>query len=1040
MSAFGPFKTKVEIPFDEFGNSGLFLVTGDTGAGKTTIFDAISFALFGNASGENRTTDCFRSDYSGSEDKTYVELTFLHKNKTYCVVRNPLYMRNKLKGGGLTQEKAGATMTFPDGSIISGYHPVTEAIISLLGIDWKQYKQIAMIAQGEFLQLLTADSTERGLIFRKVFGTQVYDEVQKKLKMNANTLRNQCEDLDKSILQFLEGIACDAENVHYKAIMDWKEVKDIHQISKIMEILALLLEADKQRYKSEHKNSELLQAKINEKSVEHTNAIRDNQMLFQLKNAELDYETLLLSKQEMTEKQTFIKAARNALYTVKPSEDIYLRSKSEYIKLCEDITHQTEVIEKSEESLSYFRLMWKEKEADEPKINELMVNIRRQEEELKKYQLVVALESEKTTLYEKKLQLEHYNNKLRHDKEQFITEQDKKKKELEHYQNPERDILDCRNKIVAQDALRSRLNRLIEDIESLFKEEQNLHKLQEIFKKAEENYQIQHNHYLKAEALFYREQAGILAETLKEGIPCPVCGSVQHPQIAEKTNGAPSEDQLKNRKNTLDALQQKFITTGNQCGNQKTVVEMLKKQLQVSVTDLLNNEEEMQPENLYRTVKDKLEKENSILLELKNTEKKLETICNLKNECSTRLLKLSEELSNLENSLSNTNEEILQIANQLHLTEGKLVTISSDLQFTTMEEANKALDADKKECIKLQESLQKAKTDLQNCEVLLSNQNAVLEDNRKKLNKKKTELKQEEETLKERLIQNGFESLNEYHKCLISEAELESLINTIEIYQKSCDNSKLQIAQLKRDTLHIVKKDLSEIEEQQRELEKQKAESDEHMQKIYSRIKINSDTLYKANEIYKQQEDVRAEFLVVSNLSKTANGELSGKAKIAFEQYVQAFYFNSVIREANKRLYKMSNNQFILRRKEDPSNLRSATGLELEVMDFYTGKPRSIKSLSGGESFKAALSLALGLSDVIQSFAGGIEVDAMFIDEGFGSLDSNSLEQAIETLSVLTMGNRFIGIISHVSELKERIDKKISIEKGMDGSRLSLIK
>lgn len=1063
MSAFGPFKSKVEIPFKEYGSSGLFLVTGDTGAGKTTIFDAISFALFGNASGENRTPDCFRSDFSGNEDKTYVELTFLHRNKTYRVLRNPLYLRNKLKGDGTTQEKANAVLTMPDGSVISGYYPVTEAITDLLGIDWKQYKQIAMIAQGEFLQLLTSDSSERGIIFRKVFGTEVYDDIQKKLKNMSNALRYRCEDLDKSMLQFLSGIICDLENVpeegpreqasHYKAIEDWKASMDIHQVPKIMELLAVLLEADKQRYKSEHKNSELLKAKINEKSIEHTNALRDNEMLQNLKNTEEAYGDLLKSSKEIHKTQIMIQSAQKALYTVKPVESIYLRVEDELTRLNDDISNQTEEIKRTEEQRKACQKIWEEKAADELKVNELTLQIKRQEDELKKYQFVKEFEAEISDLYKKRQSAQQSITQLNMKKAELAKELEEKQKEQEGYGNPERDILECQNDLASYDRLIARLNKIIEDLADFKEENNHLENLQIDYRQAEESYQKKNGEYMKEETLFFREQAGLLAASLSEGEPCPVCGSLHHPNKAIITNGAPSEDILKKDKLKLEAAHQQLIEAGKNCSNQKTKVDMLNKQLQNGVTECFSAEKAIDDEKLTELFKnnypqDKLskvleEKQNSQKIrwkELKEREENLQIKCNQKNSCIERLSQISVSLQKLNEQLDENKDALTIAVNQSGIVEGKLSTLRNDLKFANAEEAKKALETDRKNCNELQEGLKKAKEDLQNYEALFSKQKAVLEDNQKKLDQKKTEFINERKAFEEKLKQSGFETDRQYQEALCEEAELENLIHKVEAYQKSCDSMKTQIEQLKAETLHKVEKNPDDIKLQQEKLEKLKSDSEELMQKIYSRIKMNSDIYYRAGEIFKEQEAARQEYMIVSDLSKTANGELSGKAKIAFEQYVQAFYFNSVINEANKRLYKMSNNQFVLRRKEDPSNLRMATGLELEVMDYYTGKPRSVKSLSGGESFKAALSLALGLSDVIQSYAGGIDVDAMFIDEGFGSLDSNSLEQAINTLSALTAGNRFIGIISHVSELKERIDKKIFIEKGMDGSRLTLLK
>jgi exonuclease SbcC len=289
-------------------------------------------------------------------------------------------------------------------------------------------------------------------------------------------------------------------------------------------------------------------------------------------------------------------------------------------------------------------------------------------------------------------------------------------------------------------------------------------------------------------------------------------------------------------------------------------------------------------------------------------------------------------------------------------------------------------------------------------------------------------------------VENDMENEDKYHKSLLDEEKLEALKSAIETYHRTREKLSYRIGELKSATKDRTEKNLDELRQLQEQLNLKNKEYEEQIRVIFSRITNNDDISRNVKEQNSCQQKVRQEFLSINELAKTANGELTGKTKIAFEQYVQAFYFEKVIQEANKRFYKMSNHQYVLQRKEEPGNLRTAAGLELEVMDYYTGKARSIKSLSGGESFKAALSLALGLSDIIQSFAGGIEMDTMFVDEGFGSLDSDSLEQAIETLNSLTTGNRMVGIISHVGELKERIDKKILIEKSMEGSRLKIVK
>lgn len=1040
MSAFGPFSKVVEIEFDQFGTSGLFLVTGDTGSGKTTIFDAISFALFGNASGENRTSDCFRSDFAGGEDKTYVELTFLQKGKTYQITRNPMYKRNKISGSGTTEEKANATLILPDTTVISGNTKVTESVTELLGIDWKQYKQIAMIAQGEFLQLLTANSNERGIIFRKVFGTQIYEEIQKKLKMMSNELKYKCEDLDKSILQFLNGILCDPESVHYNVISEWKYKPDIHQVQKMMELLVLLLGSDQSKYKEESQKNQLLSEKMKEKAAEYMAAESANQSFAKLRLARGEQEKLLWLSEEMKQKEAKLLLAKKALYTVKPIEDIYLQVKKDVTELSGDIEKQSVQANKLEEELKRYAELLKEKEASKPRINELTVMISRQEAELVKYEAKASLEQEQKGLNDHARKLEKLLEQLTNQRGLLSQEQKEKQTELEKDKNADCELLECQSLITQRTDGINKLNQFFEEYAVLDKENKTLLLYQKEFQQAEYLYHEKNRAYQDMEARFLREQAGIMALSLQEGIPCPVCGSTKHPAKAVPTQGAPSEQQLKQDKQQLEKVHKQMTDTSSKCQSQLTRVELLQKQLQKSASEQLTDSNIASLETIHLKLQEKLQIEKLSLIELQAKEKEIQSSIQKKLRCEKRLLEIAEEISQKDEQIAANKEEMTTASNQISSLEGKLAAYKADLLFATKIEAEAALKTDRKECSDLQEELQKTETAYQNCDTNLGNVKAVLADNQLKYTKKENELLAAEKEWMDKLYRCGFGEPGDYKKALLQEEELERQVSKLDTYRKNCEQVSQQIEQLLTDTKEQEEKNLSVILADQEELDHQKRASEEAMQNIYSRLKTNSEIRDQVNEKYKEQEKMRQEYITVSDLSKTANGELSGKAKIAFEQYVQAFYFNSVISEANKRLYKMTNSQYILLRKEDASNLKSSCGLELEVMDYYTGKPRSIKSLSGGESFKAALSMALGLSDVIQSFAGGIEVDAMFIDEGFGSLDSNSLEQAIETLNTLTMGNRFVGIISHVSELKERIDKKIVITKSIDGSRLTLVK
>ncbi len=1116
MSAFGPFKGIVEVPFFQLGPSGLFLINGDTGAGKTTVFDAISFALYGNASGENRSSDSFRSDYADDDEKTYVELTFLHRDKEYIVLRNPTYKRSKKRGTGTTEEKANATLTMPDGRVITGYAPVTETITELLGIDWKQYKQISMIAQGEFLELLTADSSTRGLIFRKVFGTEIYDTIQKKLKEKTNWLRNQCEDGDKRILQYLEGILCSEDYVHREAIKEWKKSKDIHQVDKMMELLSLLLEEDQKKYKDEKTLSDSLNQQIANKATEYAKAEQINQLIENLKQAQDEYDKLIQLFEEMQQEEERYQLAEKALHTVKPIEDTFVRVKRELNSLSTEIEKGKEQKAVLEDRLNILLEVFREKESNKPRISELSAKISQLKNELIKYDEITVQEKRKAELEVRKEKLQSRISEIVTQKGKLVDEQAEKQAELEQYKDVDKNLVLCDNKLQQIQYSINQLNNLLLNIQNLNLENEALLHLQEDYCKAEYNYQQINHRYQEMEANFLREQAGILAATLEAGLPCPVCGSTQHPKKAILTKEAPSEEELKKEKAILEKTHQIRIDSSGRCENQKakvlTLWNTLKENIFVvfglDVKDSDSKEQEDMEERAFlelpsiRQILDEAGDDSQghhmeVLKEL--VHKKLQQMAQLQEEqeerrlqlqkdhkrkllCTDRLLEIKNLLQALEEEFAKNQDNYSEVIEVLSSVQGALIALKQNLKYATKQEAEIASKEIAQECDRLQTELTEAETAYRETQLKLGNTAAVVCDNEKKYHNKLEEYNEIKSQFLQKLEECGFtdkcngsktigghtleegmdfakafnnevaiamepltnehfieEAVAMYHRILLTEEELASFRKAIDLYYRNKENLEEKIKQLKIETDNHTVKDLEKLSEEQKELNQRKAECEDRVGRIYNRLNNNEGIFHKVEEENKELVKVRQDYLTYLELSKTANGELTGKSKIAFEQYVQAFYFEKIINEANKRLYNMSNHQYILLRKEDPSNLRSSTGLELEVMDYYTGKVRSIKSLSGGESFKAALSLALGLSDVIQSFAGGIEVDAMFVDEGFGSLDSDSLEQAIETLNSLTTGNRLVGIISHVSELKERIDKKILVEKSMEGSSLKLV-
>ncbi|MBE5963036.1 MAG: SMC family ATPase [Lachnospiraceae bacterium] len=1046
MSGFGPFGGEVTVPFEKFGGNGLFLISGDTGAGKTTIFDAVSFALFGNASGENRTADCFRSDFAKPDQKTFVDLTFIHKKKQYQVIRNPLYKRAKKVGNGTTDEKADATLIMPDQSVITGYTTVTKRMEELLGVDWKQFKQIAMIAQGEFMELLTADSVSRAAIFRKVFGTGIYDDMQRKLRNMANSLKSECDDVDKSILQYVSGITPDEDNENYDMIVSWKMEKDINKLDVMIELLKEILIADKKRFKQVKEESDRVTKAIAEKAAEFAVADRDNKMILQLAKAKKAYGLLQERATEMKEEEERWNLGKKALYQVKPVKDMQERALREVVSLKAAVENGT-----AEKETLEAQYAAKQKEVAEilkkkEELGKITLELSRLKEEMKKFVMMEGYQKSLNALLVKKQEAKEKIEKLSREKERMSSQLEQETKTEQSFIGLEKEMFDCIAKLEEAGRTLTGLKALSEQIASLQEAEEELFLKNWEYLTAESAYAIHNQSYVEAEQRYFREQAGIMASTLLEGEPCPVCGSTTHPKRAVMEGDTITEAELKKKKTALDKAHSVMTKAGSACSTQNAKNDMLLGQVKKSIKELgvnMSDATKDMDRKAFRVSAETAVKEKQALAKEEQTG--LETMKQqlvLKEEekktVAKRILILKEQLGKTEETLSALKEAESHLMTEHTGLTSMIDTLKKDIHHATKEEAE-GKQAELKEVQNtLSTQVEMAERELHECDVKRNRVTAILAENVKSLAAKSEELSALEKQLADRMKENGFVSISMYEEALLKEDMIESLAKKIDMYQKEVRLHEQTIAQLSKETKGKVVKDLTDLKMEQTNLNAEKKELDDKLQTIYSRHKNNEDIGKNIASQYKEQKRLRKEYLLVNELNRTANGDINGKAKIPFEQYVQAFYFNQIIHEANKRLYKMSNTQYELMRKADSSDMRSLSGLELEVMDYYTGKARSVKSLSGGESFKASLALALGLSDVIQRFAGGIELDAMFIDEGFGSLDSNSLEQAIEALALLTTGNRMVGIISHVGELKERIEKQIIIKKSMEGSQISI--
>ncbi len=905
MSAFGPYAGETTVDFTKLGRSGLYLITGDTGAGKTTIFDGIAFALFGEASGEHRTNDMLRSMYADPNIPTFVELSFEYNGKTYTVKRNPSYMRPALRGSGMTEEKASAELNCPGQPPLTRISAVDEKIREILGVDRRQFCQIAMIAQGDFMKLITAETPERQAIFRKIFKTDLYVQLQERLKSEAGTLFGKCEDAKRSVKQYINGVNCDENDILFSEIAKAKNGESPMQdvIAAITELVA----ADK-------KTDQNLGLEISaiEKQCDEAKTNVEKATAFETARKKmLDYENTLKEKEPELKKLSEIKDDKQ--------------------KLTSEIDRLNDAAAKLEAKMPRYA-----------KLDEIGSEIKRLDT------LILDLEQKKD-----------HNDKANEEKIKLI---ESYKAEQNGLQNAGAQKVTLENeKQNAKDTI-AKLNGLQTGIKEYDSLKSDLARYQEAFTKLNEAYKANKDEYDVKYDLFLKEQAGILAEKLKDNTPCPVCGATTHPHKATKAANAPSENELKHLKSETDKLSERVKNGSEICKETKGKVDEKKSGIDVQIAEILGNvpfdavplEIAKRLENLRKAIS---ELEIKIAIEIKNVERKL---------------KLDSLIPQEEKLLKDVNDAIAKLTTDL--TTAK----------TQKKEKLEMAEAEKKELE------YKDKVSAENAVKDLKRKSKALSDEIEAAKKAHDDLKNEISTL-----QGGLVSLKEQLKdgC------------TIDI-----EKEKARLA----------------------ELNEAKTKKNELKQTIFARWNNNEAALNnistKSNEIKRLEN----EYSWKSALYRTANGSLSGKEKVMLETYVQMAYFDRIIQRANTRFMIMSGGQYELKRKESADNNRSQSGLDLDIVDHYNGTSRDVKSLSGGESFKAALSLALGLSDEVQSSSGGIKLDTMFVDEGFGSLDENSLPQVIKSLNDLTQGDRLVGIISHVPALKE-IDKQIIVTKEKTG-------
>ena len=907
ISAFGSYADKTEIDFEKLGKSGLYLITGDTGAGKTTIFDAITYALYGEASGDNRDDPkMFRSQAASPSTPTEVSLEFEYRGKIYTVKRNPEYERPKARGGGMTKQSAGAELTCPDKSVLSKPKEINQKINDILGIDRSQFAQIAMIAQGEFRKLLFADTNERQKIFQKLFHTENYTELQKRLKDKKNEIENENKAIQTSIKQYISGIE---SNDYYQ--MDVAKAKNGQiPLGEIIELLNELIQSD-----------------------------------------HIKYDELTAKQKEFETKITDI----NSL----------LQKAEEYNKHERELKDNTSKLSQEQEKLSGLQAELKKAKSREPEIDELTKKINVLESQLPKYS---ELDRKQKFISELDKKIKKYAQHL----VQCSELEEHLKKEISALKSEFESLKNCDVRKEKLESMKKELNdniskisKLEEDMSDFSVTEKNLDKAQKDYIQKRSAKESKREIYARHERAYLDAQAGILAENLHEGQPCPVCGSLSHPCLAVKPENAPTKQELDKLKADMEKADNAVAKASETANSLNTLIDEKRKNISDNAAEIFGEID--------------FDKISELL-----SEKKL--------SCKEKLSEIKTELKEIETNIqrkNNIEKQIPNKENELSATADKKAELSKS---QSADEATRKSETDR--VSELFEELGKFDS-----KSLAENEIRKLSDIKKDISEKIKNAENDVIDCKNKI--SGYDSaIKENEKVLKDKAEID-----IETEKK-----------------HKI------------ELEEQKTECSTQKEKIGIRKNANENTLKNILEQAENAHTVEEKLKWIKPLSDTTNGGISGKAKLSLETFIQQTYFDRILERANKRLLMMSDEQYEMQRRLEARDNQSKSGLDIDVLDHWTNSERDVKTLSGGEAFKASLSLALGLSDEIQASAGGICLDTMFVDEGFGSLDEESLHQAMKALSTLSQNNKLIGIISHVSELKNQIDKQIIVTKEKDGS------
>ncbi|MEO2075351.1 MAG: SMC family ATPase [Bacillus sp. (in: firmicutes)] len=1035
IQAFGPYAGREVIDFSHLGNRTMFVISGKTGAGKTTIFDAISYAIYGKASGEDRNGPELRSQFASDEFLTEVSLDFSLRSKVYSITRSPQQLKKKDKGEGYTQVGAKAELYMWDENgekklLASKIIDVEEKIKEIMLIDANQFRQILMIPQGEFRKLLTSDSKDKEMILQRLFHTQLYKLVEEKLKVEATDLKKAVEDQVQTRNESIRRIQAvtneelrdyiEANSVNDTIIMPLLK-EEIAGIGEMLEKLNLqskemIVEQDKLKSQLFEAERILKQLQIKEELKDQKTRLVSQEDLFteKEKQVQLAQKAALLAKQEELchRLKKDVDLLQNNVHSIKTEMEKLIQLSNQY-----DQQHQRELERESERQAALNEIHQLENmKEDVYSFATLLKETSLKDSELKS-------SKERVSQYERNLEqiLDH------------ITTLNIQKEEIERGKLT---FLENESKL---EKLKADLERF-EKFETLLarhqKSEQDLKKMTGRYENTVARFTDSRALVDEMEKKWMHGQAAILAAKLQTGEACPVCGSEHHPSPALQHEGnIPTEDDLKEAKEQLAKWEkEKSLDEANFYQSQSTE-KTQREAVQEMGVEIRTHRADFTNETLAQIKSETITAKNQLV----QLQGKLKEQINQLDAVKGVIEKRETEKSQMQQAIQQLNAKVNELTVEFTEKKTNLTRMMNRIPETLRSEAEyeKALSVSRQRYDGLLKQLEEAQRRLQEVKEKLSNETARSKDAENHLNSKQEELHTERETFKDKLSEQGFENYGVYHSSKLSEDEIRILEGQIRAYREELRSVTDRLNEL-IELLQDVK--VPDVEDLKLELAKKTSELEELNQQrtdLFVKKRDNEEIYSKVESLNEQMKVLEERYKLIGHLYEISKGQ--NNFRITFERYVLAAFLDDILREANVRLRKMTSGRFQLLRKTDRAKGNAQSGLELLVFDQYTGQERHVKTLSGGESFKASLSLALGLADVVQSYAGGVSLETMFIDEGFGTLDPESLDQAIEALMDIQSSGRLVGIISHVPELKERIDVRLEVIAGQTGSRTEFV-